>query len=71
MTTSTPATYTAPLITELPEMPEFIQGIRRAPSRGFRLTPAQTETSLKNALRYIDPSLHEKIIPEFLEELTT
>lgn len=72
MTTSTGTpTYTAPLITELPEMPEFIPGIRRAPSRGFRLTPAQTETALKNALRYIDPSLHDRIIPEFLDELTT
>lgn len=52
-------------------MPEFVPGIRRAPSRGFRLTPAQTEVALKNALRYVDPSLHEKLIPEFLQELTT
>lgn len=72
MTNSTAtAAYTAPLITELPEMPDFEPGIRRAPSRGFRLTPSQTETALKNALRYIDPSLHDQIIPEFLEELTT
>ena len=55
----------------LPEMPEFEPGIRRAPSRGFHLTQAQTETALKNALRYVDPSLHEKLIPEFLQELTT
>ncbi|MDD6120370.1 MAG: urocanate hydratase [Selenomonadaceae bacterium] len=58
-------------IKELPPMPEFVPGIRRAPSRGFHLTPAQTKTALKNALRYVDPSLHEKLIPEFLQELTT
>ncbi|MHA1931040.1 MAG: urocanate hydratase, partial [Promethearchaeota archaeon] len=27
--------------------------------------------ALKNALRYIDPSLHERIIPEFLKELVS
>ena len=58
-------------IKELPPMPAFVPGIRRAPSRGFHLTPAQTQTALKNALRYIDPSLHAQLIPEFLEELTT
>ncbi|TYZ24875.1 urocanate hydratase [Selenomonas ruminis] len=56
---------------ELPEKPRFEPGIRRAPSRGFHLTKAQTEVALKNALRYVDPSLHEALIPEFLEELTT
>ncbi|MCR5757464.1 MAG: urocanate hydratase [Selenomonas sp.] len=55
----------------LPKMPSFVPGIRRAPSRGFHLTQAQTETALKNALRYVDPSLHEALIPEFLQELTT
>lgn len=55
----------------LPEMPEFKEGIRRAPSRGFHLTENQTKTALKNALRYIDPKLHEALIPEFLEELHT
>ncbi len=56
---------------ELPEMPEFVEGIRRAPSRGFRLNEEQTKTALKNALRYIDPKFHEKLIPEFLDELYT
>ena len=55
----------------LPPMPAFVPGIRRAPSRGFHLTAAQTEVALKNALRYVDPSLHAALIPEFLEELTT
>ena len=56
---------------ELPEMPEFAAGIRRAPSRGFRLTEQQTQTALKNALRYIAPKYHAKLIPEFLNELYT
>ncbi|GCD10875.1 urocanate hydratase [Clostridium tagluense] len=54
----------------LPEMPTFAKGIRRAPSRGFHLTQAQTEIALKNALRYIPEKYHEQLIPEFLEELT-
>lgn len=56
---------------ELPEMPKFLEGIRRAPDRGFRLTPAQTEVALKNALRYVPEELHEQLAPEFLEELLT
>lgn len=59
------------LITELPPYPEFVEGIRRAPSRGHRLTPEQTRTALANALRYIHPSLHAQIAPEFLDELKT
>ena len=42
-----------------PEMPEFVPGIRRAPSRGFHLTKAQTAVALKNALRYLPKELHE------------
>ena len=53
----------------LPDYPKFEEGINRAPSRGFRLTKAQTETALKNALRYVPENLHEKLAPEFLEEL--
>lgn len=56
---------------ELPEYPAFAEEIRRAPDRGFRLTDAQTETALMNALRYVPNELHEKLAPEFLEELTT
>ncbi|MFX1418549.1 MAG: urocanate hydratase [Promethearchaeota archaeon] len=54
---------------ELPHYPKFFEGIRRAPSRGYKLTPIQTKLALKNALRYIPPSLHEKLAPEFMEEL--
>ena len=55
----------------LPPDPVFEKGIRRAPSRGFNLTKAQTETALKNALRYVPEELHEKLAPEFLDELFT
>lgn len=59
------------LSAEWPEMPEFIEGIRRAPDRGYTLTPEKTITALKNALRYLPEELHEKAAPEFLEELRT
>ncbi len=55
----------------LPELPEFERDIRRAPDRGFRLTPQQAEISLKNALRYIPVKWHETLASEFLNELMT
>ena len=51
--------------------PTFVEGFRRAPDRGFTLSPAQTATALKNALRYIPKELHETLAPEFMEELRT
>jgi urocanate hydratase len=62
---------TIKLDNDLPEMPKFVTGIRRAPDRGFRLEQKQTEIALKNALRYIPEELHEKLAPEFLSELLT
>lgn len=56
---------------ELPEYPSFVEGIRRAPDRGYRLTMAQTEVALRNALRYIPKEYHKQLAPEFLEELRT
>lgn len=56
---------------EWPDMPSFKEGIRRAPDRGYTLTPDKTRTALKNALRYLPPELHDKAAPEFLEELRT
>ena len=56
---------------EWPEMPRFEEGIRRAPDRGYTLNEAKTRTALKNALRYLPSELHEKAIPEFLDELRT
>jgi len=55
----------------LPAYPSFVEGIRRAPDRGFRLTPAQTRVALRNALRYVPRELHAQLAPEFLEELKT
>ena len=55
----------------LPPYPTFVEGIRRAPDRGYTLDPAQTATALKNALRYIPEELHETLAPEFMEELRT
>lgn len=59
------------ILDKLPEYPTFVEGIRRAPDRGYSLTPEQTKTALRNALRYIPKHLHAEIAPEFLEELRT
>lgn len=56
---------------DLPAYPAFLPGIRRAPDRGFRLSRAQAQTALKNALRYVPEELHETLAPEFMEELIT
>lgn len=55
----------------LPKYPTFVADIRRAPDRGFTLTPTQTSLALRNALRYIPSELHPVLAPEFLEELRT
>ena len=62
-------TFTLPEL--LPPEPKFEEGIRRAPSRDFNLTRRETAIALRNALRYIPKSLHEKLAPEFMEELVT
>ncbi|NLT35540.1 MAG: urocanate hydratase [Gaiellales bacterium] len=54
---------------ELPLPPVFAPGIRRAPDRGYNLSPRQTVLALNNALRYLPPALHEAVAPEFLTEL--
>lgn len=56
---------------QLPSYPKIQEGIRRAPDRGYNLTPAQTETALRNALRYVPKHLHAQLAPEFMEELRT
>ncbi|MFV0439044.1 MAG: urocanate hydratase [Desulfopila sp.] len=55
----------------LPPKKDFVTGIRRAPDRGFRLSPDQTRVALANALRYIPAEHHGTLIPEFLDELRT
>ena len=59
------------LFDDLPEMPQFADGIRRASARHFTLNPKDTELALKNALRYIPEKWHQELAPEFLEELLT
>lgn len=56
---------------ELPEVPDFVKGIRRAPKRELRLNQKEVELALKNALRYIPEKWHEQLAPEFLDELLT
>ncbi len=56
---------------ELPSMPGFVAGIRRAPKRHLTLTREETVLALKNALRYVPEQWHEKLAPEFLSELLT
>lgn len=56
------------LSTDLPKKISFDENIRRAPHRG-NLSEKDTILALKNALRYIPEELHDKIAPEFLDEL--
>ena len=53
----------------MPEYPEFENGIRRAPKRELTLSDYQIKLALKNALRYVPESMHEKLAPEFMQEL--
>ncbi|MFV0498101.1 MAG: urocanate hydratase [Candidatus Fimivivens sp.] len=55
----------------LPEYPKFKDGVRRAPKRELTLNEREIKLALKNALRYIPEELHERLAPEFLEELLT
>lgn len=57
------------LSSKLPPDPVFEHGFRRAPDRGFSLSESETITALRNALRYIPSELHERLAPEFLDEL--
>jgi urocanate hydratase len=57
------------LPSKLPSDPEFDPKIRRAPDRGFSLNEKETVIAVKNALRYIPEELHQKLAPEFLDEL--
>ncbi len=56
---------------ELPPDPVFDSKIRRAPKREAHLSKHEIKIALKNALRYIPECLHEKLAPEFYDELMT
>jgi len=59
------------ILDDLPDMPEFVDDIRRAPKRHFSLSKGDTVLALKNALRYIPEHWHDILAPEFLDELLT
>ncbi|GAB4257702.1 MAG: urocanate hydratase [Thermoleophilia bacterium] len=71
MATSPAHPTTIGLPAELPPVKSFEPGIRRAPARGYTLSPRDTVTAVKNALRYVPPELHATLAPEFLDELRT
>lgn len=71
MSTFAPSLQTVGLPEQLPAARGFREGIRRAPARGYTLSPSDTVTAVKNALRYVPQGLHEVLAPEFLEELRT
>jgi urocanate hydratase len=71
MTTDVSQAMKIKLSSELPPNPVFDTKIRRAPDRGFDLNEMEAVIAVKNALRYIPTELHEKLAPEFLNELMT
>ncbi len=62
---------TIKLDNSLPDYPVFKSGVRRAPKRELTLSEREIKLALKNALRYVPEELHEKLAPEFLDELMT
>ena len=54
---------------ELPEYPKFDPQYRRAPRRESRLTEADKELAIRNALRYIPKQHHALMAKEFAQEL--
>jgi len=56
-------------IVDIPDLPEFMEGIDRAPHRGSYLKPDEMVIALKNALRYIPEELQPRISEEFYNEL--
>lgn len=53
----------------LPFVKEYDVTLNHAPRRGVSLSDSQKKLALRNALRYFDNSLHEKLVREFSEEL--
>ena len=59
------------LFGELPDKPEFVPTIRRAPKRSSSLSDRDIPLALRNALRYVPEKWHEQLAPEFMNELLT
>ncbi len=53
----------------LPEPKAYDKEINHAPKRKDILTPEEKRLALRNALRYFPKHLHEKLAPEFMDEL--
>jgi len=56
---------------ELPEPKLYDEKINHAPIRKQILNSEEKKLALKNALRYFPKEWHEKLLPEFLQELNT
>lgn len=57
-------------LTNIPtKIPQFQEGIRRAPYRASELSENDRVTAISNALRYIPEDYHEMMAKEFAEEL--
>ena len=54
---------------QIPTMPAEEPGINKAPARPQILNDAEKQLALKNALRYLPPSMHAEIASEFADEL--
>ena len=54
---------------EIPPMPKSEENVNRAPARPDILTKSEKRLALKNALRYFPGDWHEKLAPEFADEL--
>ncbi len=57
------------IFSELPPMPEFVPGIRRAPKRELTLSKPEMALALQNALRYVPEQWHAPLALEFAQEL--
>lgn len=57
------------LPTNLPEAPPEAPGVDRAPARSPELTRGDRELALRNALRYLPPEWHARMLPELAREL--
>ena len=53
----------------VPEKKPFNPAINHAPRRKDILNRSEKKMALQNALRYFSPELHDRLAPEFLEEL--
>ncbi|MEF2642442.1 MAG: urocanate hydratase [Paramuribaculum sp.] len=62
-------TVSAGIPAELPAHPGYDTSVNHAPRRKDILSDEQKRLALRNALRYFPASLHEKLAPEFLQEL--